>query len=136
MLYNAYDLQRSWLAGASMMANLGSEWLQSPANPLSHVAMGPLVASGLDVFAHAAAARGKPAFGFTQTTVDGREVAVSEEIVLRKPRRRGDEVVVIRLLGPAAAGPVPPPPPPIIPPGAPRSDDGRWWWDGARWNPC
>ncbi|MBU3076287.1 polyhydroxyalkanoate depolymerase [Sphingomonas quercus] len=85
MLYNAYDLQRSWLAGASMMANLGSEWLQSPVNPLSHVAMGPLVASGLDVFAHAAAARGKPAFGFTHTTIDGRDVPIHEEIVLRKP---------------------------------------------------
>ena len=85
MLYNAYEMQRQWLAGASVMANLGSEWMQSPVNPWSHVAVAPLVASGLDVFAHAAAARGKPAFGFETTTVDGREVKVTEEVVLRLP---------------------------------------------------
>jgi len=96
MLYNAYEVQRSLLAGASAMANFGSEWLQNPANPLAYAGFSPLVASGLDVFAHAAAPRGKPAFGFTHTLVDGRKVAVSEEIVLRKPfgqlkhfRRRG-----------------------------------------------
>ncbi len=85
MLYDVYELQKSWMAGASVMANLGSEWMHNPANPWSHVAMAPLVASGLDVFAHAAMSYGKPAFGFTTTTVDGREVAVTEEIVLRKP---------------------------------------------------
>jgi len=47
--------------------------------------MGPIVASALDVFAHAAAPRGKPEFGFQSTIVDGRTVAVREEIALRKP---------------------------------------------------
>ncbi len=46
---------------------------------------GPVMASALEVFAHAAAPRGKPAFGFTSTIVDGVEVAVHEEIVLQKP---------------------------------------------------
>ncbi|ARS29204.1 polyhydroxyalkanoate depolymerase [Sphingomonas sp. KC8] len=85
MLYNAYDMQRSLLAGASTFANMGAEWMQSPANPLSYTALGPVMASGLDVFAHAAAPRGKPSFGFKSTVVDGKTVAVSEEIVLRKP---------------------------------------------------
>jgi poly(3-hydroxybutyrate) depolymerase len=85
MLYDAYEFQRSLLAGASAMANMGAEWMQNPINPLSYTKMGPVVASGLDVFAHASAARGKPAFGFTSTIVDGREVPVEEEIVLRKP---------------------------------------------------
>ncbi|WP_019832162.1 polyhydroxyalkanoate depolymerase [Sphingomonas sp. PR090111-T3T-6A] len=85
MLYDAYELQRSWLSGASLMANLSAEWLQNPANPLSHTGFGPMIASGLDVFAHASQPRGKPDFGFTTTLVDGKEVAVTEEIVLRKP---------------------------------------------------
>jgi poly(3-hydroxybutyrate) depolymerase len=85
LLYDAYELQRSWLSGASLMANLGSEWLQNPANPLSHTGFGPMIASGLDVFAHASQARGKPDFGFTSVTIEGREVPVVEEIVLRKP---------------------------------------------------
>ena len=85
MLYDAYELQRSWLSGASLMANLSAEWLQNPANPLSHTGFGPMIASGLDVFAHASQPRGKPEFGFETTVVDGKTVAVTEEILLRKP---------------------------------------------------
>jgi poly(3-hydroxybutyrate) depolymerase len=85
MLYQAYEFQRQWLAGASAAATMGASWLNNPANPFSYVAAGPLVASALDVFAHAAASRGKPAFGLDHTIVDGETVAVREEIVLRKP---------------------------------------------------
>lgn len=85
MLYNAYELQRFWFAGASAWADASVEWLNNPSNPLSYSTMGPVVASALDVFAHASAPRGKPAFGFTATTIDGVEYPVEEEIVLRKP---------------------------------------------------
>ncbi len=85
MLYNAYEMQRSWLAGASALANMSAEILQSPAHPMHYFGGGPVMASALEVFAHAAAPRGKPAFGFTSTIVDGVEVAVHEEIVLQKP---------------------------------------------------
>ena len=85
MLYDAYEMQRSMLAGASTLANLGADWLNNPANPLSYSQMGPIMASALDVFAHASALRGKPEFGIETVTVAGRKVAVSEEIVLRKP---------------------------------------------------
>lgn len=85
MLYDAYEFQRSLLASASAMANFGAGLLQNPANPFAYMGGGTVVASALEVFAHAAAPRGKPAFGLDRTTVDGREVAVREEIVLRKP---------------------------------------------------
>ncbi|WP_129791725.1 polyhydroxyalkanoate depolymerase [Sphingosinicella sp. CPCC 101087] len=85
MLYDAYEMQRSLLAGASTLANIGAGWMQNPVNPFSYSQMGPIVASALDVFAHAAAPRGKPDFGLETTLVEGREVAVHEEIVLRKP---------------------------------------------------
>jgi len=85
MLYDAYEMQRSLLAGASTLANLGAGWMQNPANPFSYSSMGPIVSSALDVFAHASAPRGKPEFGLTSTIVEGREVAVEEEIALRKP---------------------------------------------------
>ena len=85
MLYDAYEMQRSMLAGASAMANVGAGWWRNPANPLSYIGGGEVIGSALEVFAHAAAPRGKPAFGLTHTTVDGREVAVTEEIVVRKP---------------------------------------------------
>jgi poly(3-hydroxybutyrate) depolymerase len=85
MLYHTYEMQRSLLAGASTLANIGAGWMQNPANPFAYSHMGPVVASALDVFAHAAAPRGKPAFGLHSTKVDGRQVEVVEEIVLRKP---------------------------------------------------
>ncbi|HMC92208.1 MAG TPA: polyhydroxyalkanoate depolymerase, partial [Allosphingosinicella sp.] len=85
MLYDAYEMQRSLLAGASTLANMGAGWMQNPANPFAYSSMGPIVASALDVFAHASAPRGKPEFGFDSILVEGREVRVTEEIVLRKP---------------------------------------------------
>jgi poly(3-hydroxybutyrate) depolymerase len=85
MLYNAYEVQRSFLAGASRLAGLGAGWLNNPANPFAYSSMSPLVAAGLGVFAHASAPRGKPEFGLKSTVVDGRTVPVTEEILLRKP---------------------------------------------------
>ena len=85
MLYDAYEVQRSLLSGASTLANLGAGWMQNPANPLFYSQMGPIVASALEVFAHASAPRGKPEFGIERTVVEGKQVAVREEIVLRKP---------------------------------------------------
>lgn len=85
MLYDAYEVQRSWLAGASQLANLSSSWMNSPANPLSYSSAGPIVAASLDVFAHAAAPRGKPNFDLFDTSIEGRLVPVHEDIVLRKP---------------------------------------------------
>ena len=85
MLYDAYEMQRSMMTGASAMAGAGAAWWQNPANPFSYMGGGQIVGSALEVFAHAAAPRGKPDFGLATTTVDGRDVAVREEIVVRKP---------------------------------------------------
>ena len=85
MLYDAYEVQRSLLAGASKLAGLGAGWLNNPANPWGYNSMGPLVAASLEVFAHAAAPRGKPEFEIEKVRVRGKEVAVHEEILLRKP---------------------------------------------------
>jgi poly(3-hydroxybutyrate) depolymerase len=85
MLYNAYELQRSMLAGASALANFSAGLLNNPANPFAYFGGGPILASALEVFAHASAPRGKPEFGLDSTQIDGKPVAVHEEIVLRKP---------------------------------------------------
>src|SRR4051812_13887467 len=85
MLYDAYEVQRSLLAGASKLAGLGAGWLNNPSNPWGYSAMGPVVAASLEVFAHAAAPRGKPEFGIVETKVGKAKVAVDEDVVLRKP---------------------------------------------------
>jgi poly(3-hydroxybutyrate) depolymerase len=85
MLYNAYELQRNWLAGASSLANIGAELMSNPRNPFAYFGGGEILSSALEVFAHASAPRGKPEFGLNETIVDGESVAVHEEIVLRQP---------------------------------------------------
>ncbi|KQT33771.1 esterase [Sphingomonas sp. Leaf412] len=85
MLYDVYEVQRTWLASAGAWASVSADWLNNPSNPFGYLGGGPVMASALEVFAHAAATRGKPAFGLDSTTIDGREVAVHEEIVLQKP---------------------------------------------------
>ncbi len=84
MLYTAHEMQRAWLASMGAIAQSTSEWLLNPANPMSYVGTSPVMARALEVFAHAAAPRGKPPFALDTTIVDGVSVAVSEEIVLRK----------------------------------------------------
>ena len=85
MLYNAYEFQRAWLAGASVWATMTAEMLQNVASPFGYSGGGPVLASALEVFAHASAPRGKPAFGLDETVVDGKTVSVTEDIVLQKP---------------------------------------------------
>ena len=85
MLYDAYEVQRSFLAGASKLAGLGAGWLNNPSNPFSYTSMSPLVSAALDVFAHAAAPRGKPEFGIDSVKVGRKSVTVHEHVVVRKP---------------------------------------------------
>lgn len=85
MLYDAYVLHRNLMAGASAIANAGAQLLSNPANPLAYFGGGPIFASALEVFAHAAAPRGKPEFGLHSTVVDGREAAVTEVIEAARP---------------------------------------------------
>ena len=85
MLYNAYEMQRSWLSGASAIASVFSEWMTNPINPASYTGLGPIVSSALEVFSHAAQARGKPAFDIETVSVDGKDWPVTEAIVIHKP---------------------------------------------------
>jgi poly(3-hydroxybutyrate) depolymerase len=84
MLYDAYEVQRSLLAGASKLAGLGAGWLSNPSNPWGYSSMGPLEAASLEVFAHAAAPRGKPEFGILSVKGGRKTVRVDEQVLLRK----------------------------------------------------
>ncbi len=85
VLYTAYELQRSWLNAASTMASVGAELLNNPALPFGYTGVGPVMASALEVFAHAAAPYGKPAFDIETVEVDGKTWPVTEAIVMHRP---------------------------------------------------
>jgi poly(3-hydroxybutyrate) depolymerase len=85
LLYNAHELQRSWLNAASAWASIGAEMLSNPALPVGYMGMGPIAASALEVFAHATAPRGKPEFGIESVSVGGSEYPVTEAVVINRP---------------------------------------------------
>jgi poly(3-hydroxybutyrate) depolymerase len=85
LLYHAYEMQRAWLSSASAWASIGAEMLSNPKLPMGYMGMGPMAASALEVFAHAAAPYGKPEFGIESVTVDGADYSVAEETVVEKP---------------------------------------------------
>jgi poly(3-hydroxybutyrate) depolymerase len=85
LLYNAYELQRTMLSGAAAWASVGSELLSNPKLPMGYFGLGPIMASALDVFAHAASPRGKPSFDIETVTVGGKIQPVTESIVLHRP---------------------------------------------------
>jgi poly(3-hydroxybutyrate) depolymerase len=85
LLYDAYEVQRQMLAGASNWAAIGARMLNNPALPIGYCGMGPMVASALEVFAHLYEARGKPAFGIEAVEVGGKRHPVRESVVLEKP---------------------------------------------------
>ena len=85
MLYKAYEIQRSLLNAGSAMASMAAEWLNDPRHPLAGMAGTQAMASALDVFAHAAAPRGKPAFGIRTVEVEGHHHAVIETTEIHRP---------------------------------------------------
>ena len=69
----------------SALASISAEMLTNPINPLGYTAIGPMAANALDVFAHATAHYGKPAFGITQIESEGQVYPVIEATVVNRP---------------------------------------------------
>jgi poly(3-hydroxybutyrate) depolymerase len=85
LLYDTYEMQRRMLASASSWAAIGAKMLTNPAWPIGYFAMGPMVASALQVFAHLYQERGKPEFGIDSIELGGEQHEVAETVVLKKP---------------------------------------------------
>lgn len=85
MLYHAHEMQKAWLSHASSMASIGAEMLTNPINPLGYTGLGPMAASALEVFAHATAVYGKPAFGIEVIETGGKSYSVIESTVVNMP---------------------------------------------------
>src|SRR5690554_1064742 len=85
MLYDAYEMHRSWLNSASNWASIGAELLNNPALPMGYFGTGPIMASALQVFAHFYAERGKPEFLIHHVSIEGQSHAIFEDVVREKP---------------------------------------------------
>ena len=85
MLYQTYELQRQLAEPVRLWANVFEQAYSSPYNPLSDTWFGKSVAAGAEIVSRLTRNYGKPVFGLKTTPVDGVDVAVNEEILLRKP---------------------------------------------------
>jgi poly(3-hydroxybutyrate) depolymerase len=84
MLYELYELQRTFLDPMSAFAQLGAwAWGETP---LSALPFAERIAAGYELFARASRSYEKPEFGLTETTLpSGTHVRVTERVVLEKP---------------------------------------------------
>jgi poly(3-hydroxybutyrate) depolymerase len=85
MLYHLYELQRATLGPMRMLARGALTFIDAPLNPLRPTPIGRLAVAALDSFEHSTRRFGKPAFGHTETRIDGESVPVVEEVVATRP---------------------------------------------------
>jgi poly(3-hydroxybutyrate) depolymerase len=84
MLYHIYELQHAAFAPARLMADYAQRLLKDPHNPLAHAPGSKSLLASLDIFEQTTRRYGKPAFDLPTTIVDGKQVSVEEEILLKK----------------------------------------------------
>lgn len=86
MLYHAYEMTHAAISPMRAAAQMGQQVIRHPFNSLLPGNYGTrAVSAALEMFINATRRYGKPSFGIAATTVEGREVAVTEEIVHAKP---------------------------------------------------
>ncbi|HVK55348.1 MAG TPA: polyhydroxyalkanoate depolymerase [Burkholderiales bacterium] len=85
MLYDLHEFQRATLAPLLVWAQANASLFSSPYSALSYMPASRNMAAGYDLLFRLGKRYEKPEFGFTKTVVDGKEVAVTEEVVLGKP---------------------------------------------------
>ncbi|WP_375456572.1 polyhydroxyalkanoate depolymerase [uncultured Methylobacterium sp.] len=85
LAYLVFEGARFMMAPARVAADLTRAGLQNPANPLAYAPYARSVAAGCEMFERATRRYGKPAFGLTETLVDGAAVPVTERVVWQRP---------------------------------------------------
>jgi poly(3-hydroxybutyrate) depolymerase len=85
MLYQVYETQRALMAPFSEFASASAKLYSHPLSPFTHTPMAERIAAGLDLLHRLAKEYEKPPFGITAATVGGVEVAVQEQVALKKP---------------------------------------------------
>jgi len=85
MLYHIYEMQHAALAPARIFAEEGRKLLRNPLNPAAYTPGGRVASAALDMFEQVTRRYGKPEFGLEETEIDGRPVAVEEQIEVRRP---------------------------------------------------
>ncbi|MFZ3235872.1 MAG: polyhydroxyalkanoate depolymerase [Stellaceae bacterium] len=85
MLYDAYDAQNDMFGPIRLLAGTASEWLGQPWLSTGNLPFVRDAAAAMELLSHAGLSHERPPFRIDKVTVDGREIAVSEEVVASHP---------------------------------------------------
>lgn len=85
MLYHLYELNQAALTPARATADAYRLLFRNPLNPASYTPLGRTASAALELFERTTRRYRKPAWGIDTTEVDGREVAVRERVLVKKP---------------------------------------------------
>ena len=85
MLYELYEMNHAAVAPWRLAAGLSRAFWRMPANPFAGTSFGRTMAASLEVFERATRRYGKPAFGITQTRINGETIPVTERVTWHRP---------------------------------------------------
>lgn len=85
MLYQIYETQRALMAPFAEFASAAAKLYDHPLSPFAHAPWAQRLSAGFDLVHRLAKEYEKPAFGITSATVGGVEVAVQEQVPIKKP---------------------------------------------------
>jgi poly(3-hydroxybutyrate) depolymerase len=84
MLYHLYEAGNAALFGPRLGAQMVRASLSHPFNPLSYTPLGNTIVAGTEVFESVTRRFGQPEWGLDSTVIDGKVVAIEEEIIVEK----------------------------------------------------
>lgn len=85
MLYHFYEATHAMLSPYRAMADATKLALNNPVNPFSHLPMAKQMAAAAELFERATRRYGKPGFNLPTALVGGERVAVTEQVVWKRP---------------------------------------------------
>lgn len=84
MLYHMHELTRMAMMPWRSAAQMARLFAAAPWNPLSYTPYAQQIMAGAEVFERVTRRYGKPEWGLSTTVIDGREVAVTEDPVIKR----------------------------------------------------
>ncbi len=85
MLYLLHELQHVLSTPLRLQAELTRMTFENPFNPLSYTQLGRNICANAEMIERLTKRFGRPEFGLHQTTIGGRTVEVTEEVIVEKP---------------------------------------------------
>ena len=85
MLYDAYQAQNDIFSPVRLMAGTAHDWLRHQWPPIGDMPCIRNAAAVMELLSHAGMSHERPDFGIRSVTIDGKEITVSEEIVVSEP---------------------------------------------------